>query len=76
MARKKLQSFNSKILSDGGVERTLGNVKQVALPPGVYQTITKTVDEFTAKEIAIPIDNMRPKSSDNLTMQDVDIDVY
>ncbi len=59
-----------------GVERTLGNVKQVALPPGVYQTLTKTVDEFTAKEIAIPIDNMRPKSSDNLTMQDVDIDVY
>jgi regulator of protease activity HflC (stomatin/prohibitin superfamily) len=59
-----------------GVERTLGNVKPVALPPGVYQTLTKTVDEFTAKEIAIPIDNMRPKSSDNLTMQDVDIDVY
>ena len=59
-----------------GVESTLGNVKQEALPPGVYQTLTKTVHEFTAKEIALPMNDMRPKSADNLTMQDVDVDVY
>lgn len=59
-----------------GVERTLGNVKMEELPPGVYQTFTKTVDEFTVKEILLPVENLRPKSVDNLTMQDVDIDVY
>jgi regulator of protease activity HflC (stomatin/prohibitin superfamily) len=59
-----------------GVERTLGNVKMEQLSPGIYQTITKTVDEFTTKEIHLPVENLRPKSVDNLTMQDVDIDVY
>lgn len=59
-----------------GVERTLGNVKMDELQPGIYQTLTKTVDEFTAKEILLPVEDLRPKSSDNLTMQDVDVDVY
>ena len=59
-----------------GVERTLGNVKQQTLGPGVYFSMFKTVDEFTAKEIPLQIQNLRPKSRDNLTMTDVDLDVY
>ncbi len=59
-----------------GVERTLGNVKQESLPPGVYFTLFKTVDEFTAKEVPLSITDLKPKSRDNLTMADVDIDVY
>jgi regulator of protease activity HflC (stomatin/prohibitin superfamily) len=59
-----------------GVERTLGNVKQETLPPGVYMTIFKTVDEFTAKEVPLQISDLKPKSRDNLTMTDVDVDVY
>lgn len=59
-----------------GVERTLGNVKQETLPPGVYMTIFKNVDEFTAKEVPLSITDLKPKSRDNLTMTDVDIDVY
>lgn len=59
-----------------GVERTLGNVKQETLPPGVYMTIFKTVDEFTTKEIALSLADLKPKSRDNLTMTDVDLDVY
>lgn len=59
-----------------GVERTLGNVKQETLPPGVYMTMFKTVDEFTAKEVPLSITDLKPKSRDNLTMADVDIDVY
>lgn len=59
-----------------GVERTLGKVSTEALPPGVYFTMFKTVDEFTAKEVSFVLENLTPKSSDNLTMKDVDIDVY
>lgn len=59
-----------------GVERTLGKVSGDALPPGVYFTLFKTVDEFTAKEVSFVLENLTPKSRDNLTMQDVDIDVY
>jgi regulator of protease activity HflC (stomatin/prohibitin superfamily) len=58
-----------------GVERTLGKVGTDALPPGVYFTMFKTVDEFTGKEVLFSLDNMTPKSRDNLTMQDVDVDV-
>lgn len=58
-----------------GVEHTLGKVGADALPPGIYFTIFKTVDEFTSKEVLFQMDNMTPKSRDNLTMQDVDIDV-
>ena len=58
-----------------GVERTLGKVGTDALPPGVYFTLFKTVDEFTAK-VSFQLNDMTPKSRDNLTMKDVDIDIY
>jgi len=59
-----------------GVESTLGQVKEAALPPGVYQTFTKTVHEFSAKQVALDISDLRPKTKDNVTLQDLDITVY
>lgn len=59
-----------------GVERTLGKVGTEALTPGVYFTLFKSVDEFTTKEVSFQLVDMTPKSRDNLTMKDVDIDVY
>jgi len=59
-----------------GVERTLGKVSDQALPVGVYFTMFKTVDEFTTKEVSFQLNDLTPKSKDNLTMTDVDIDVY
>lgn len=59
-----------------GVERTLGKVGKDPLVPGVYFTVFKTVDEFTAKEVSFQLQDLTPKSRDNLTMKDVDIDVY
>ncbi len=59
-----------------GVERTLGKVGKDPLAPGVYFTVFKTVDEFTAKEVSFQLQDLTPKSRDNLTMKDVDIDVY
>ncbi len=59
-----------------GVERTLGKVSDSPLPQGIYFTLFKTVDEFTAKEVSFSLNDLTPKSRDNLTMRDVDIDVY
>jgi regulator of protease activity HflC (stomatin/prohibitin superfamily) len=59
-----------------GVERTLGKVSPDALPPGIYFTLFKNVDEFSAKEVSFQLNDMTPKSRDNLTMKDVDIDIY
>lgn len=58
-----------------GVERTLGKVGTEAMPPGIYFTLFKSVDEFSSKEVLFQLDNMMPKSRDNLTMQDMDLDV-
>lgn len=59
-----------------GVERSLGKVREEPLPQGIYQTITKTVDEFTTKEFLVAVRDLKPKSQDNLTMADVDVDIY
>ncbi|MCV2362535.1 hypothetical protein LNV23_03620 [Paucibacter sp. DJ1R-11] len=59
-----------------GVERTLGKVGAESLPPGVYFTLFKSVDEFTTKEVSFSLNDMTPKSRDNLTMKDVDLDIY
>lgn len=59
-----------------GVEKTLGQVKTEELTPGVYFTLFKTVQEFTAKELSMQLNDMKPKTRDNLFMEDFDIDVY
>lgn len=59
-----------------GVEHTLGEVKMQELPPGIYQTFTKSVDEYTTKEVAVQVNDLKPKARDNLIMEDVDMDVY
>lgn len=58
-----------------GVERTLGKINPEPIAPGISFTLFKTVDEFTTKEVLFALENMTPKSRDNLTMQDVDVDV-
>jgi regulator of protease activity HflC (stomatin/prohibitin superfamily) len=59
-----------------GVEATLGQVKKEEALPGLYFTMLKTMHEISAKEIAMPLENLRPKSKDNLTMADFDVDIY
>ena len=59
-----------------GVESTLGQYKSEELPPGVYFTTFKNVVEVSAKENALSLQDLKPKSSDNLTMADFDFDVY
>ena len=59
-----------------GVESTFGQVKEAALPGGVYQTFTKTVYEVSAKENVIELNDMKPKTADNVTLEDLDVNVY
>ena len=59
-----------------GISRTFGKVDPDPLPPGVYLSVIRRVDEFTAKEVSFSLMDMTPKSRDNLTMKDVDIDIY
>lgn len=59
-----------------GVESTLGQYKADELPPGVYWTVLKTVHELSIKENSMSLQDMKPKSKDNLTMADLDLDIY
>lgn len=59
-----------------GVESTLGQVKQETLQPGVYFTLFKKVDEICAKEIPLSLQDMKPQTSDKITLTDLDIDLY
>lgn len=59
-----------------GVESTFGQVKEEALPPGVYMTAFKTVHEISAKEVPLELNDLTPKTKDRITMKDLDITVY
>ena len=59
-----------------GVESTMGQFKSEELVPGVYFTLFKSVVEVSAKENAMALNDLKPKSKDNLTMADFDFDVY
>jgi regulator of protease activity HflC (stomatin/prohibitin superfamily) len=59
-----------------GVESTMGQFKQEELSPGVYFTLFKNVVEVSAKENGMAMNDLKPKSKDNLTMADFDFDLY
>lgn len=59
-----------------GVESVMGQVKKQPLPSGVYFTAFKTVTEVCGKEIPVPLTNLKPQTSDKITLADLDVDVY
>lgn len=59
-----------------GVESTLGQVKAETLPAGNYLTLFKTIVEIDGKEIAAALNDLKPKSQEQLTMADFDVDIY
>lgn len=59
-----------------GVESTLGQVKKETMPPGVYFTLFKRVTEVSAKELRLSFDDMKPQTSDKITLADLDVDLY
>lgn len=61
-----------------GVRTTFGVISQEEVGPGVYLKwpLISTVEEFSAKEIAIDLTDLTPKARDNLSLRDMDVTVY
>ena len=59
-----------------GIESSLGQFKTDELSPGVYFSLFKNIIEISAKESGVAIQDLKPKSKDNLTMADFDFDLY
>ncbi|TLU59474.1 hypothetical protein FE810_16865 [Thalassotalea litorea] len=73
--------FSSWFIIDTGhvaVKKTLGTVELEEVSPGLNWKLpifTKAY-EFSAKEIAIDFNDLRPKARDNLRLQDLDVSIF
>ena len=62
---------------NSGVRIALDNeVNMTELPAGFYISVFSSVEEFVGKEIMISLDDMTPKAADNLSMEELDLEVY
>jgi len=61
-----------------GVRITLGKVNPEEIEPGIYLGVpgVSRVQEFSAKEIAVELNDLTPKARDNLSLRDLDVTVY
>lgn len=61
-----------------GVRTTFGIISNDEVTPGVYMKwpFVSTVEEFTAKEVAIDLNDLTPKARDNLSLRDLDLTVF
>ena len=59
-----------------GVEKTLGQVNKETMHPGVYFTLFKSVTEVSTKELPLAFEDMKPQTSDKITLADLDVDIY
>jgi regulator of protease activity HflC (stomatin/prohibitin superfamily) len=61
-----------------GVRTTLGNVNAEEVEPGIYLGVPgiSSVQVFSAKEIAVELNDLTPKARDNLSLRDLDLTVY
>ena len=61
-----------------GIRTTLGKVSPEEVEPGVYFGIPgiSRVQEFSAKEIGLDLNDLTPKARDNLSLRDLDMTVY
>ena len=53
-----------------------GSVNTTEMQQGFYTHITSDVQEFSTKEITVALMDMQPKAKDNLTLADLDLEVY
>lgn len=53
-----------------------GKVKMEELDQGFYTHILSDLDVYTVKETTVELMDMQPKAKDNLTLDDLDIEVY
>jgi len=53
-----------------------GSVKTAEMQQGFYTHITSKVQQYSTKEITVGLMDMQPKAKDNLTLADLDLEVY
>lgn len=61
-----------------GVRNTLGKINPEEVEPGIYLGLPgiSSVQAFSAKEIAVDLNDLTPKARDNLSLRDLDLTVY
>ncbi len=59
-----------------GVETRFGVMSTDELKPGLYLAPLASVDHYSTKEIAVPINDLTPKAADNLFIRHMDVTVY
>ena len=61
-----------------GVRNTLGKINPDEVEPGIYLGVPgiSSVQAFSAKEIAVDMNDLTPKARDNLSLRDLDLTVY
>ncbi len=59
-----------------GVVKTWGKWDMDERLPGVSLSVVETVYEVTTKEVGFQVNDLKPKAFDNLTIADLDVDVY
>lgn len=63
--------------NNAGVRTTWDQqVDKQTVGEGFFVAITSTVEEWVGKEIMIPLNDMTPKAGDNLSMEDLDIEIW
>ena len=53
-----------------------GKVEPKEIQQGFYTALLSSVDKYSAKEITVKLFDMKPKAKDNLTLEDMDIELY
>jgi regulator of protease activity HflC (stomatin/prohibitin superfamily) len=59
-----------------GVTKSLGQVNPTELSAGTHWTFFQSVDEVSVKEIPLSLTDLKPQTSDKITLADLDIDIY
>lgn len=60
-----------------GVRTTFtGKVETEELGQGIHLAVLSDVDEFTGKEVSIELKDMQPKAADNLSLADMDVEIF
>ncbi len=78
MALGLLGVFGTISTGNVGVRTTLGVISKDPVTPGVYikWPFFSTVEEFSAKEISVELNDLKPKAKDNLSLREMDVTVY
>ena len=59
-----------------GVRTSFGKIEPAEVGEGIYTALLSSVDEYTAKETYVSIQNLTPKAKDKLRLSDLDMTIY